>query len=671
MIFRFCALAPGPLILVLLMLACSGSSTPLPTNVEPTAAPIAATSVEASDLPSTPALNPRAPGTVPASPTPIMDVATLEPTPTVPLARPPAPDFIPDAPERDLYQLTEELVPGVSGPIDRVVNREPVSYSQGRRDTFWLVDLPALGRYSSEFELRLVTPHAYWYVEDGLSVAQKDLERSAFRYEEEVYPRVTATFGMEWTPGVDNDPHLNILNANLRGVGGYYSASDEYPIVVDQYSNQREIIYINTGAGAFPVGTTGYLETLAHELQHAIHWNHDRSEDTWVNEGLSELAATVAGFDQFSIFRFLTSRPTSLVHWPLTAVGAGANYGAASLFMHYLVEHYGDWNDLTGLIKEPLDGIAGIDSYLAASAYSSRFRDVFRDWLVANLLDEDQGRYSYGELSVQQRVTQSIRDFGSIESQVPQYASEYVEIEKDLLVGPIQVSFQGATETALLPVEVPAPGCWWGNSGDSIDASLTRTLDLSSLEQASLAYRIWFDLEEDWDYAYLEVSLDEGETWAVLGTPNTTSENPIGNSYGEGYTGKSDGWLTESVDLTPYAGGQIQVRFQHITDDAINGDGVCVAGISVPHVGLMDLVDGWESNGFVFTGNRVKQGYIVQVIVMGDKNRVTQMSLDDANAGELTVEAPAEFDQVVVAVAALAPKTRQSARYTLRVQRPG
>ena len=43
-------------------------------------------------------------------------------------------------------------------------------------------------------------------------------------------------------------------------------------------------------AGLMKVGSNQYLSVLAHELQHAVHWNGDRTEDTWVNEGLSEVA---------------------------------------------------------------------------------------------------------------------------------------------------------------------------------------------------------------------------------------------------------------------------------------------------------------------------------------------------------------------------------------------
>ena len=35
-------------------------------------------------------------------------------------------------------------------------------------------------------------------------------------------------------------------------------------------------------------GSRQYFSVLAHEFQHAVHWNQDLGEDVWVNEGMSE-----------------------------------------------------------------------------------------------------------------------------------------------------------------------------------------------------------------------------------------------------------------------------------------------------------------------------------------------------------------------------------------------
>ena len=574
--------------------------------------------------------------------------------------------------------------------IPRMVNPNPVSYSQGREDTFWLVDFRGLTVYQSTFELRLVSPHAYWYFEKGQAVLPTDLERAALEFEDTIYPRVSHAFGTERSPGIDNDPHLNIIHAQIGGVAGYFSSSDEHPQDVFPYSNQREAIYINVRA--LPVGHASYLQVLAHELQHAIHWNSDDSEDTWVNEGLSDLAVSVAGYRAASINQFLGSPTISLVHWPLDDANVFAHYGGAALFFHYLAEHYSQQGILKELVQEPADGIAGIDQYLADQGYNATFNDVFADWVVANVLDEPAGKYGYADLDVHARVAPAISAFAEIKSEIPQYSTEYVELAP--LPGPVRLRFQGATETALLPTEVGEQGCWWSNSGDSINSAMTRTIDLRGRSQATLNYQVWYRIEPDWDYGYVQVSTDQGRTWDILATAHTSQKNPIGNGFGPGYTGDSGqlgdsldpgdslGWIDESVDLTGYADQVIQIRFQYVTDDAKNGSGLCFRNIAVPDVsgpdipgpvsGITGKDTGWLLSGFVLTHNRVQQDYIVQVIQINQQdqvsNQVSMIQLDQSNSGEMVIDSPQPPDRLLVAVSAIAPLTLQPAPYTLTVE---
>jgi len=268
------------------------------------------------------------------------------------------------------------------------------------------------------------------------------------------------------------------------------------------------------------------------------------------------------------------------------------------------------------------------------------------------------------------RVRKFIDRFGDFESEIPQYSVEYVELAS--FTGPLNLRFQGPSVNTLLPVDLDSQNCWWSNSGDNINSTLTRTLDLRDLDRATLNYQVWFNIEAQWDYAYLQVSTNDGRTWDILETPNTSPENPVGNSYGPGYTGESQGWINESVDLTTYAGREVRLRFQYVTDDAISSDGLCLREIfllesgpdPLPSIGVM----GWEPSGFILTDNRVRQDFIVQVIEDAPEPRVRQMALDEANSGEMHIPAAEDRDRLVVAVAALAPKTRQPATYTLTVQ---
>ena len=557
-----------------------------------------------------------------------------------------------------------------SPEIQRVVNPEPVSYAEGREDEFWLVDMNELEIYQSRFELRLVTPHAYWYVEDGQRVQQSALERAAAAFERVIYPRVTAYFGQEWTPGVDNDPHLNIVHGDIRGVAGYFSSADEHPVSVYPRSNQREIIYINSNI--LRVGSDYYLGVLAHELQHAVHWNYDTSEDSWVNEGLSELAVSVAGGSPSSINRFMRFPTVSLVHWPTNHANIISHYGGASLFMHYLAEHYGGEEDLRLLLTEPADSIAGIDAYLAKAGYDATFHDLFQDWIVANFLDEDRGLHGYADLQVLVRPSRVMNEFAELERVVPQYGADYIEIAPGLIDQPLRFRFEGEAENTLLPTNVTESGCWWSNAGDSIVSSLSRSVDLRGLVEATLTYQVWHSVEEEWDYGYVQVSDNQGRHWDILETPNTSPANPIGIGFGPGYTGESGGWLNETVDLTAYAGKEIMLRFQYVTDDATHGIGFCLQQIEILEAGILADAMGWQPTGFILTDNRVRQRYIVRIIQKGEANRVTAITLapdgSGALVGEVVVDQYPGLKRLVVAVAGMAPGTMQKAPYRLTVE---
>ena len=56
------------------------------------------------------------------------------------------------------------------------------------------------------------------------------------------------------------------------------------------------------------------------------------------------------------------------------------------------------------------------------------------------------------------------------------------------------------------------------------------------------------------------------------------------------------------------------------------------------------------------------------MVEFADAARVTLISLDETNAGEILIADPKQLNRLVVAVAALAPKTLQPASYTLSVE---
>ena len=367
-------------------------------------------------------------------------------------------------------------------------------------------------------------------------------------------------------------------------MGGYVSGADPYPASVQPYSNGVPAIYIN--AREIPLGSPEYLTVLAHELQHGIHWYADPAEATWLNEGLSELAVTEAGYSPGSVRYYLRRPNASLVNWPKDLDGdIGLNYGAGGVVRpltcgsstYRMAACMIYWPDRT-TVSPPSMRFCGTTGQRRPAGEPADFHTVFADWMVANLLDDDQGPFGYAGLNVEPNITRTegVGDNGTKVS-LPQYGIDYVEVKHTNGYG--TVHFEGDGVTRLLPTDVPEGGCWWSNRGDDTSSTLTRELTVpaagSSGEEPSLTFDLWYDIEEDWDYLYVQVSTDDGLTWDVLPAEGTTDANPLGNSYGHGYTG-SDGWTKVAVPLTDYAGQEAQVRFHYVTDDAIHGIGACV-----------------------------------------------------------------------------------------------
>ena len=657
-------------LVALLSVACSLGGSESTVVATPSSAP--SPTATPTSLPPTP---------VSATPSPTPPTAVPTPTPT-PRATPtptptPAATAIttsteiqyPTPPDRDLYDLTSRLVIKSGQPMPRVVNPLPVAYEVGRKDTFNVTDSENRIVYPVQATLHAVTDHAYWYIADGVQFNLDDLEKSARVFEEEIRPRVTAVFGTELVPGVDNDVHLTVLHAPLSGVVGYYSSADEYPTIVHPHSNQREMIYM---ASSLPLNSRSYLGTLAHEFTHAIQFRADDSDESWVNEGLAEIGAEVAGYVPSFRNAFLARPSTSLINWPDTPGSSFHSYGGANLFFEYLGQQYGT-QSLGMLMEHPDDSIQGVEAYLQYVDAGRSFTDVFADWTVANYLDRDgDGPYSYPESQVRIADVRTIAGPAQFRDEVPQYGSRYYEL---LSRGPAVLHFEGGTETPLIPR--PSTGgdrCWWSNRGDSIDTTLTAEVTLPDQDSLAMTYSLWYDIEEGWDYAYVEVSTDGGETWDVLQGNHSSAADPVGNAFGPGYTGISRRWLEDSVDLRSYRGKQALLRFEYVTDDAIHGTGLCLDNISITGVSLGAAgTDGgpWEANGFVRTPYNVPQQYLLTVIEIGPEPVVRRITLDEEASAIVEINgSDGGFSNTIVVISAVQEQTLEHAPFGIDITFP-
>ncbi|HEX3045925.1 MAG TPA: immune inhibitor A domain-containing protein [Bacillota bacterium] len=137
---------------------------------------------------------------------------------------------------------------------------------------------------------------------------------------------------------------------------------------------------------------------------------------------------------------------------------------------------------------------------------------------------------------------------------------------------------------------------WYSGAGDGLNQTLSRTLDLTGTSSATLRFWTWYNIEEGYDFGYVEVSTDNGANWTNL-PGNITSVYGGDNAV----SGQSD-WVEAMFDLSAYAGRQILLRFRYYTDGGLTLPGWAIDDITVDAVGFSDDCENgkgnWVANGW-------------------------------------------------------------------------
>ncbi len=119
----------------------------------------------------------------------------------------------------------------------------------------------------------------------------------------------------------------------------------------------------------------------------------------------------------------------------------------------------------------------------------------------------------------------------------------------------------------------------FGGYASGLNNSLTSTHPFLVGPGDEINCQVWFDIETDWDYGYVEVSTD-GISFTTLEGNITTSSNPNGNNRGHGITGNSSGWTPATFSLSAYVGQGIWIRLSYSTDGYVLEEGIYFDDIS-------------------------------------------------------------------------------------------
>jgi immune inhibitor A len=587
-----------------------------------------------------------------------------------------------DIPENNLQVLASRLL-GVHD-IPETVPDFNAPYQVGAQKTFWINNTTTNESFQVSTTLQYVTNHLYLWIDDSVDFDKSDARATAVEFENHIYPTDREFFGSEWSPGIDDDIHVYMVYASNVGwnTAGYFGGNETNPLA-SKYSNAHELFVINADNTA--LGSDDMNSVIAHEFQHMIHYNHDRNETSMINEGFSMLAEflndyNTGGFD----YSFIMNPDYQLNDWP-NSDDTIASYGAAYLFMTYFLDRFGEGASQE-LVADPENGLKSVDSVLENIDSTDPLTgqpyladDLALDWALANFIQDGNvgdGRYAYQIYPDAPKAfaTETISDCSgeTLLRDVHQYGTDYIQFT---CPGNYQLEFTGSIFTTLLPEDAYSGDyALWSNKGDQSDMTLTHEFDFTAIEgPLTLSYWTWYDIEADYDYVYLLTSTNQ-EDWEIITTPSGTGADPSGNNYGWSYNDLSgDGpiWIQETVDISQFAGQKVFIRFEYITDAAVNGEGLLLDDISIPAIDYFEDFEssngGWEADGFVRVSNLLPQTFRLALISYGDKTEVEYLTLSKDNTLEIPMDITGKVKDTVLVVMGTTRYTRQLAAYQIKV----
>jgi hypothetical protein len=398
-----------------------------------------------------------------------------------------------------------------------------------------------------------------------------------------------------------------------------------------------------------------YEGVFAHEYQHLLEGYEDPDEGNWTNEGLSDYAGRITGY--FDTLKPITeigfeshvqcyygNTGTQTPANPLPSEGGPSNslnlwgdqgdddilcdYGAAATFMEWLNDTYGK-DFMTRLHRLNKNGFKGLNADLQEAGATDSPIDSVHKWLASMALDGvlddgatltggDPATYQVGVLDAAInwdaiKTHMNNPDGPQVNEGAPPNGADFVRLRAAngdyLNAGDLRtLEFQGSTTLPELPltwtVDQDPPShagdaALYSNMGDNLDNAAVHEVAVPNTN-ATLTFENLYSMEEAYDYGYVQVSEDGGETWDTLSNSNTVDEGGFnGNSgceIGEQATCDPT-WVEESFNLNAYAGKTVLVSFRYVTDGGVAEDGWWIDDVKVGTTTLSDgaSLAGWQS----------------------------------------------------------------------------
>lgn len=501
----------------------------------------------------------------------------------------------------------------------------------------WLSLDNYLGQYFfTDFYLVAETDGSELWVQTDLSWPDGDprptpeitCEQAAYllgEFDNNMYPIETDFYGM---PDVHDGTYSLLEDWGYVPAGYYYNETGRQVVLVSNvrddsyydptYPNyiagfysptfeayfDRNIMSIDSYAWEERVGPDGsrpylYEGVFAHEYQHLLHDDYDGDEVELINEGLSMFAEFLTGYvignDAYSTFEELPEN--SLTAWEdQGGREVVADYGLVFLFQMYLYEKYGQEFIQYEFMNQD-NGVSSIESTLDNFNIQKSFADIYHDFSVAVLIDNSRRNYRYGFELLDVGIDIGTPDAPNPDAYdtpgAPPWGTDYIWIDGDPKeLG--KLTFNGVDYTLF-----PSP---WTSDGDVLFSGTGDLLDnwaiFETVGGGTLSFDTLYDLEDYWDFAFVQVSTDGGYTWTSLEDnegystyDHDTSAHPTVVANLPGLTSYITEWVTLTYDLSAYADQEILVAFRLVTDWATHYGGWWIDDVYVDDVLISDGSD--------------------------------------------------------------------------------
>ncbi|MEA2447176.1 MAG: hypothetical protein QOK47_813, partial [Actinomycetota bacterium] len=389
-----------------------------------------------------------------------------------------------------------------------------------------------------------------------------------------------------------------------------------------------------------------------------------------------------------------------------------SDYGAAYSFLEYLHSRFGT-KFIGKLHRHGPNSFESLDELLKKMPGKPKARDLIHDWSVMVALDGvlDTGATLSGAKPgrFKTKTLHSAVNWDNDDAYAlpgaPPNGTDFVRLRDGngyLNADNIgSITFDGADSLPPGPVEwvidSDPPGhsrdaAVYSGSGADLDRAIVAEVSVPA-QDPTLRFETRYEIDDGFDFGFVQVSTDGGHNYESLENENTTFESDPGAVAGvqdnlPGFTGSSGcppgsqvngscdpAWVNETFDLSPYAGQTILLAFRYVTDRSFDLDGWWIDDVSVgnkkvsqgstlndwksPTQVLPVAVEGFTVRVIAYNDAHTKAGYALIPLGPGFTGTLSGSALDFLPDGAETVSALVTFDESTETFSEYAPYTLQ------------